>query len=179
MNFLFRPSTSTDPRWNVTKTFLQTTVFWLVFLYLLPMGIQKMEAIYQLIGFGPRRELGWGLFALFSILGIWSGYTMSSKGRGTPLPLDCPNELVVEGPYQFVRNPMAVAGIGQGLCVGLILGSYWVMAYAMADAVLWHLLVRPVEEQDLEKRFGDSYLAYKRQIKCWIPGFDYSKDTVN
>ena len=96
---------------------------------------------------------------------------MSILGVGTPLPLDSPNFLVVKGPYKFVRNPMAIAGIGQGIAVGLFLGSFGVLIYALLGAILWHILVRPVEEKDLEKRFGKSYQRYKKEIKCWIPSF--------
>jgi protein-S-isoprenylcysteine O-methyltransferase Ste14 len=31
--------------------------------------------------------------------------------------------LVIAGPYRYVRNPMAVAGILQGIAVGWYLGS--------------------------------------------------------
>jgi len=94
---------------------------------------------------------------------------MSWLGKGTPLPLDCPNELVIKGPYKVVRNPMAVAGISQGICVGIILGSFLVIIYAILGGLLWHLFVKPVEEKDLEERFGKSYLDYKKKVKCWIP----------
>ncbi len=168
-NSLFQPSTSKNGIWNLTKTFLQTSIFWLVFLYLLPMGILKIEAAFEMTGFPPLKAIGCLLFALFSVLGIYSGYTMSWIGKGTPLPLDCPNELVIEGPYKFVRNPMAIAGIGQGVSVGIILGSYLVVLYSLTGAILWHWMVRPVEEQDLEMRFGKSYLQYKSKIRCWLP----------
>ncbi len=168
---IFKPSKSNNPSWNLTKTFLQTTVFWFIFLYLLPAVILKIETTFQIKGFEPLQEIGWILFCFFSLIGIYSGYTMSWFGNGTPLPLDCPSELVIEGPYRFVRNPMAVAGIGQGVCVGIIVGSYLVVLYALSGAVLWHILVRPVEEEDLEVRFGKSYTDYKRAVKCWIPRF--------
>lgn len=167
----FRPASSPGKAWNLFKTALQTMVFWLLFLLLIPRLITIAEAHFSLAGFPPLRLLGWCLFALFSGLGIASGYTMSWWGQGTPLPLDCPNELVVKGPYRFVRNPMAIAGIGQGICVGLILGSYAVIVYALLGAFLWHLFVRPVEEADLEERFGAAYRTYRLQTKCWIPRF--------
>jgi protein-S-isoprenylcysteine O-methyltransferase Ste14 len=168
-NQLFKPAKSRNGIWNVVKTFLQTMVFWFVFLYLLPSLILKIASIYNLPDFVPQVHFGWILFLCFSLLGLYSGYTMSWNGKGTPLPLDCPNELVIKGPYKIVRNPMAVAGIGQGICVGIITGSYWIILYALIGGVLWHYFVRPVEEKDLEERFGLSYLEYKKVTKCWIP----------
>lgn len=128
-----------------------------------------LEGRLQLPHFESLDVLGWVLFSLFSMLGLYSGYTMSWFGRGTPLPIDCPNLLVINGPYKYVRNPMAVAGIGQGISVGLIYGSYFVVAYSLIGAILWHVIVRPDEEQDLESRFGQQFLNYKCKVSCWIP----------
>ena len=168
---MFKPAKSKNRNWNLIKTFVQTALFWLIFLYLIPMGLLKIESIAHLNGFVGQKEIGWILFLVFSLLGVYSGYTMSSTGKGTPLPLDCPNKLVIKGPYKFVRNPMAIAGIGQGICVGIILGSYTIILYSISGAFLWHIIVRPIEEKDLEQRFGKSYLEYKSRIRCWIPKF--------
>ena len=94
-NSMFKPSKSNNGIWNLTKTFLQTTIFWLIFLYIIPMGIVKIETMIEIAGFRPQKEIGWILFFLFSSIGIYSGYTMSWLGKGTPLPLDCPNKLVI------------------------------------------------------------------------------------
>ncbi|MBT7253427.1 MAG: isoprenylcysteine carboxylmethyltransferase family protein, partial [Planctomycetaceae bacterium] len=67
-----------------------------------------------------------------------------------------------------VRNPMALAGILQGLCTGWFLGSYAVLAYALLGAVAWHVLVRPTEERELTERFGDKYTQYKSKVPLWI-----------
>ena len=166
---MFKPAKSKNRIWNLLKTFLQTGFFWLIFLYLIPIGIVNIESNLEIEGFAAQKEIGWIFFLLFSLTGIYSGYTMSWSGRGTPLPLDCPNKLVIEGPYKFVRNPMAVAGIGQAISVGVILGSYIVVIYSISGAILWHIMVRPLEEKDLEQRFGNSYLEYKTKIKCWVP----------
>jgi protein-S-isoprenylcysteine O-methyltransferase Ste14 len=96
---------------------------------------------------------------------------MSWLGNGTPLPVDGTNQLVVAGPYRFIRNPMAVAGIGQAIAIGLIYGSFFIPAYALAGAIIWHVAVRPSEERDLEKSFGTSYIEYKKQIGLWWPSF--------
>lgn len=135
------------------------------------MGILKIELNTGINGFLAQKEIGWILFLTFSLIGIYSGYTMSWRGKGTPLPLDCPNKLVIEGPYKIVRNPMAIAGIGQGISVGIILGSYTIILYSISGAILWHIMVRPIEEKDLEQRFGKTYLEYKSRIRCWIPNF--------
>jgi protein-S-isoprenylcysteine O-methyltransferase Ste14 len=94
---------------------------------------------------------------------------MSTIGRGTPLPLDHAHELVVVGPYRYVRNPMAVSGVGQGLMVALFLGSPLVAVYALMGSGIWQHIFRPLEEDDLAARFGADYENYRREVKCWIP----------
>lgn len=55
---------------------------------------------------------------------------------------------MIAGPYRFVRNPMALAGVTQAAAVGLMLGSWLVVAYAVIGSSLWNHVVRPGEEAD-------------------------------
>lgn len=159
--------------WNVAKTLAQTVVFWGTFLFVLPAGIFALETALGLDGWrfasDPSRIAGAILFALGGALGLTTGAVMAVVGKGTPLPADCARELVVAGPYRFVRNPMAVAGLTQGVAVGVFLGSPAVVLYALAGGPVWDVFVRPWEERDLESRFGDSYRRYRSAVRCWWP----------
>jgi len=169
----FRESKSKNNTWNVIKTFLQSSVFWATTLVFFPslIVVYLHPHVSNLFHFTPQIILGIVLFCLFSVLGVYSGYIMSTVGKGTPLPLDCAQKLVVKGPYRFVRNPMAVAGISQAIAVGIYLGSYLVIIYALLGALFWHIAVRPLEEKDLLQRFEKDYASYKDSIWCWIPKF--------
>ncbi len=162
-------------RWNVLKTFSQTIVFWSIFLFILPTGIVAIESALGLEGWRFTSTIGaWCgglLFVLGGVLGLTSGAVMAVRGRGTPLPADCPRALVVVGPYRYLRNPMAVAGLTQGVAVGVALGSPAVVAYALVGGPIWHFFVRPWEEQDLQQRFGEEYKHYRSQVRCWLPRF--------
>ena len=94
---------------------------------------------------------------------------MAIRGQGTPLPIDTARELVIVGPYRYVRNPMAIAGLSQAAAVGLFLGSPGVVLYAITGAVVWSVFVQPREEADLLHRFGVRYAKYRREVSCWIP----------
>lgn len=154
-------------------TFVETSFFWSLFLWILPMGIVELEDRLGWSAFVHAGQVGFSvlLFVTASALGVWSGVSMAVYGDGTPLPTATAPKLVIAGPYRFVRNPMAVAGILQGIAVGWFLGSFAVIGYAVAGALAWHGFVRPVEEGDLHKRFGDDYMRYQKNVSLWVPSF--------
>lgn len=171
----FRPARPASTAWNITKTLFQILIFWSTFLWFLPMGIQYME---PLLLPGPFRFtgsvlFGWLLFLLSSMGGLWAGMTMATWGQGTPLPLDTARKMVVNGPYAYVRNPMAIAGLAQGLGVAFIIGSFGTILYVFLGGLLWHIAVRPAEEKELLVRFGTAFDRYQKQVRLWIPGKKY------
>ena len=156
---------------HVAATLVQMVLFWGLFLGVAPLVISWLEQRWGLsIQFPPMVDwIGFAVLASASALGVWSALTMSLIGRGTPLPSAMANRLVIAGPYRYVRNPMAVAGIVQGVAVGLILSSWLVVTYALVGSLLWNYAVRPLEEADLEQRFGRSFREYRDRVRCWVP----------
>jgi len=173
--FAFRPAgTRTSPGAHVWATVVQIIVFWGLFLWVIPVVLAALEQRWGIAATlpwleAPARLVGLVVFVLASALGIWAAAAMSTRGDGTPLPAAMPNRLVVAGPYRHVRNPMALAGIVQGAAVGLMLGSWLVVAYAIAGSLLWNFAIRPLEEADLEARFGDGFRRYRAAVRCWRP----------
>jgi protein-S-isoprenylcysteine O-methyltransferase Ste14 len=155
---------------NAIKTLTQTSVMWVVFLLLLPYAIVQVE---PLVGTSPlpyvHPILLWTLFWIAGSTGIYCGMIFSIYGKGTPLPLDATTRFVVMGPYRYIRNPMALLGIFQGLVVAFVFRSPLVLAYAFAGGIAWHCLARPWEEADLLRRFGEDYRQYKVAVNNWIP----------
>lgn len=165
---MFRTGTS-SLLLNSLKTLIQIVCVWSLALGVIPGLILHGFGQSLIPPAGPQFWGGGMLFVLFSSLGLWSSWVMVTQGHGTPLPLDQTSQLVTNGPYRYVRNPMAVAGIGQGLAVSLIYQSLPILAYAILGAFVWHRVVRPIEEQDMLQRFGDAYREYQQQVRCWLP----------
>ena len=94
---------------------------------------------------------------------------MATHGAGTPLPFQGPRSFVIAGPYGYVRNPMAIAGLGQGLSVAIVLGSLEVAAYVALGMLVWNCIVRPEEERYLENTFGEEFVRYRTSVRCWMP----------
>lgn len=170
--FAFRPAfTRSTTATHVATTFGQILVFWGLFLVVIPLVMTVFEQRWAVALPFPSFvvPVGVAILVLASALGLSAAFVMSTLGNGTPLPSAMPNRLVIAGPYRWVRNPMALAGIVQGAAVGLILSSWLVIAYAIIGSMLWNYAVRPLEESDLEERYGDEFRQYRDAVRCWVP----------
>lgn len=167
----FRKARPARPLYNAGKTALQIVIFWSVLLFFLPRLIIDLEARagFGRVAFPAQEEIGIILFLLCSAVGLWSGFTIARHGSGTPLPLDSTTRLVIGGPYAYLRNPMAMAGLGQGVAVAIALGSPFVLVYVALGSFLWQYIARPLEEEDLLRHFGDDYECYRNDVRCWVP----------
>ena len=168
----------------LVHTTIQIVVFWGVFLIIIPVIINAFEDRWNLAYKFPILivVVGFALLAFSSVIGVWSARAIANFGSGTPLPSQMAHHLVARGPYAFVRNPMAIAGIVQGMAMGLLIGSWLVVVYALIGSLLWNWLIRPHEEADLIERFGDEYRDYAKRVRCWWPTFstaDSSPDLVD
>ena len=168
----------------LVHTTIQIVVFWGVFLIIIPVIINAFEDRWNLAYKFPILlvVVGFALLALSSVIGVWSARAIANFGSGTPLPSQMAHHLVSRGPYAFVRNPMAIAGVIQGMAMGLLIGSWLVVVYALIGSLLWNWLIRPHEEDDLIERFGDEYRDYAKRVRCWWPTFstaDSSPDLVD
>ncbi len=170
-DYMFRRAAPANTNWILTKTLTQIVVVWSVILVVFPYLITLVEAKIGVPNYAfPFQKIIAGIyFVLISSLGVYSAYVMSKVGKGTPLPLDHAPNFVATGAYAFVRNPMAVSGIGQGIAVALFLGSPLVLLYAIMGSLIWQVIFRPLEEEHLRKRFGKEYEDYCEKVKCWIP----------
>ena len=115
------------------------------------------------------------LFGLIPILVgvmlyIWCAWYFTFVGKGTPAPFDPPKELVIKGPYQYVRNPIyvfvALTLIGQAI----FFGAPILVLYAVIAVTFLHLWVVVYEERSLKQRFGEPYQRYCARVSRWIPG---------
>lgn len=90
-------------------------------------------------------------------------------GRGTLAPWDPTEKLVVRGIYKRVRNPMitgvSLILVGETLFSGSFYHLAWTLLFIVANAVY----IPRWEEPGLEKRFGEDYLEYKRNVPRWRP----------
>jgi protein-S-isoprenylcysteine O-methyltransferase Ste14 len=92
-----------------------------------------------------------------------------SDGEGTLAPWDPPRQLVVRGPYRYVRNPM-ISGVSFVLLSeGLLLDSRAHLAWAAIFIAANFIQIPLMEEPMLRERFGPSYDEYCRNVPRLIP----------
>jgi protein-S-isoprenylcysteine O-methyltransferase Ste14 len=90
-------------------------------------------------------------------------------GLGTLAPIDPPRNLVVRGPYRYVRNPMYLGVLLVLASETVAFRSRFLPRYALAFLVFVNLFVRYYEEPTLLRKFGDSYKQYCAMVPRWFP----------
>ena len=115
------------------------------------------------------RILGGLMTAAGFSLGFWSVYVQLDRGRGTPLPVMPTQELLTDGPFRYCRNPMTLGAILAYLGVALAARTTAGMALVLSFAASLLVYLKRLEEGELAERFGDAYLAYKRDTPFIVP----------
>ncbi len=98
------------------------------------------------------------VWARFTLAGNWSDFVQIKQDH----------ELIVEGPYRWVRHPIYTGLLlmfaGTALAVGEWRG---VLAVAIAAAAFWRKL--RLEEGLMRRQFGEAYARYAARTPALIP----------
>tara|TARA_B100000315_G_C14391622_1_gene502258 strand:+ start:109 stop:618 length:510 start_codon:yes stop_codon:yes gene_type:complete len=114
--------------------------------------------------FGGAVLIVGGLLLMYRTISLFA-----RAGRGTLAPWDPPEKLVVRGVYRRLRNPM-ISGVAAVLAgETLVFASPWLALWTVLFVTLNAIYIPLVEERGLERRFGASYLDYKRNVPRWLP----------
>lgn len=89
-------------------------------------------------------------------------------GKGTLAPWAPPTRLVVVGLYRRSRNPMYVAVVLMLLGWAAAFGSWGLLAYAAAVALVFHLRIVFGEEPWLARTFGAQWEDYRAKVPRWL-----------
>jgi protein-S-isoprenylcysteine O-methyltransferase Ste14 len=108
--------------------------------------------------------MGTGLYYLS--ITIW---LFINIGRGTLAPWSPTRKLVVIGPYRYVRNPMISGVLMTLLGESVAFGSPGIFIWFLLFFIINNIYFVFSEEPGLEKRFGQEYLVYKKNVPRWIP----------
>ena len=134
---LFRPARPARAIWNILKTLAGLIVGWFVFLFLVPVGISIVEVDLGVQRFPPQYLAAAALLLSSTLLAFWAALTVAIAGQGTPLPFDGARQIVVSGPYAYLRYPLVLACTGQLVALAVTLGSVPVLVYGTLAFVVW------------------------------------------
>ena len=136
---------------------------WIARRYAVSFGLGSSAAAIAL------QLVGCALLAVGFLLFLASLKRFATEGKGTLAPWDPPRELVLRGPYRFVRNPM-ISGVifflfGEALVLLSWPHGVWAAIFLTANLIFIPL----VEEPQLERRFGEPYREYRKHVRRFLP----------
>ena len=126
---------------------------------------------------GPQIDTGFlsylavPLWLIGSFIVLRCFWDFTFKGRGTPAPIDPPQELVVTGFYRYVRNPIYVGVLSIFLGLFLWFGYWSLLVYMLLAFLGVHAFIVLCEEPTLRRKFGAADEDYLRKVPRWIPKF--------
>ncbi|MHA2060531.1 MAG: methyltransferase family protein [Candidatus Ranarchaeia archaeon] len=112
---------------------------------------------------------GLALTCMGFVLVLVTTYLFAKYGHGSAAPWDPPSDLVLDGMYRYVRNPMVLGVLFAVFGEFVLFGS---LPLLLLFICLWignHILFVKGEEPELTKKFGDSYTTYVKNVPRWVP----------
>ncbi|MBN2457792.1 isoprenylcysteine carboxylmethyltransferase family protein [Candidatus Woesearchaeota archaeon] len=108
------------------------------------------------------------LLVVFGIIINLMTDSLFKKAKTCVKPHEMPRSLVVSGPFRISRHPMYLGMLAILFGAAILLGSIMTFIPPIIFLVLMECLFIPMEERNLKKRFGSSYLDYKKSVRRWI-----------
>ena len=120
------------------------------------------------------RWFGFGLGAAGLLLLWWCHHILGVNWQ-PDIAVRREHKLVTQGPYAFIRHPMYLSFILQGIGLTLI-STNWVIAFfVLLPPIIAYLRRSRQEEVMLEEVFGDAYREYKARTGSLFPRIEFKK----
>jgi protein-S-isoprenylcysteine O-methyltransferase Ste14 len=78
------------------------------------------------------------------------------------------DKMILDGPYKHIRHPMYTGALSISLGLACLSQS-WACFGVFCVYVLLVLLLTPVEEEGLQRAYGERYAVYRRTVKRFVP----------
>ena len=135
-------------------------------------GISRLD---ELVGLNPlpMRPVFLGIGILLAIPGFYfmavTNKLLRAIGKGTNAFV-LTQHVVNDDIYKRTRNPMSLGFYMLAIALGLVTGSTFATLAAVLCIIPSHLVfIKYFEEKELELRFGESYLEYKKNVPFLFP----------
>jgi protein-S-isoprenylcysteine O-methyltransferase Ste14 len=165
-----------EHEFSFNRRLFATLLAGVLFLFLIPLllirGLPPLDKIlgFPLLSYGFINIILGGLLVLVgATYALWSIISQLTRARGTPLPMMATQKLLIDGPFKQSRNPMGFGAISMYLGMAIIVGSLSSVFIVILFLLLLILWIKKVEEKELEIRFGQNYVDYKKSTSFMIP----------
>jgi protein-S-isoprenylcysteine O-methyltransferase Ste14 len=126
--------------------------------YLFPTG-RLIISPYHFIG------IVYGVMSF--LIGAWA--FLALKKSGTTHKIDeKPTVLVINGPFQYSRNPVYLSMAMLLVGIAIYVGTIPLFLAPVAFVLIITTAYIPREEKILEDIFGQEFLNYKKSVRCWL-----------
>lgn len=122
--------------------------------------------IIQII-YSPYSYIGIVLLVLGLIVVYFSNKILTEQ-KTSIQPFETPDKLVSNGTFSFSRNPIYLGMNLALLGISVLMGS---LTAFLSPIIFWGVMnfkIIPMEEETMEKTFGNSFTAYKSKVKRWL-----------
>jgi len=101
------------------------------------------------------------------VLNLWTD-SLFKKKQTTVKPHEVPNFFIDYGPFKISRHPMYLGMFSILLGTAIFLGSISSLISSILFIIIIESMFIPMEEKNLEKKFGNEYIDYKKRVRRWI-----------
>jgi len=117
----------------------------------------------------PYNLFGLLIIVMGFALITWANYTLLQKiSLDEREPFHTPRALVVNGPFQFSRNPVYLSVIIMAFGLAILLGSLILFILPPIFFIVFQRFFIRWEEKKLEETFGKDYLEFKMRVRRWL-----------
>jgi protein-S-isoprenylcysteine O-methyltransferase Ste14 len=134
-----------------------------------------LPRVDKIIGIGSF-YVGWvniivGVIAILmgGFLALWTISAQIRLASGTPFPMLPTQKLLIIGPFKYCRNPMTLGTIMAYSGVAIWVGSYTALLGVAIFSSMLLVYLKLIEEKELEMRFGQEYVEYKKNTPFILP----------
>ena len=110
-----------------------------------------------------------GLFFMFlSIVIISLAVKQFTNIEEDPNPATSSKSIIAVGIYNWTRNPMYLGLVIFQFGLGCALLHAEIITLSLLTLIIFNYFVVKREEEYLERKFGDTYLIYKKKVRRWL-----------
>lgn len=108
------------------------------------------------------------VFMCIGTLFVYWAQSSSTRSKNKFLEnKDAPRNFAL-GPYKYTRNPTHIGLLFASFGFGFMIGSFFVIILTILSFIITKLVFLPKEEGLLEKKYGDIYREYKKEVHTWV-----------